>query len=416
MRVLVISALILAASAAPAMAQADLFSRDTVSGLVDLRLGVTSGERGWRDGGFGKTRFGGANAAATSVHGEIARADLVWNPSVGDFNLVADLQAGAGQTHGVDLTQAYLQYKPAPTNALQFAARAGLFYPPISMEHEGYAGGPWIVASTITPSAINAWVGQEVKVVGVEGSAQVTAFDSKFGATFGMFDHDDTSGTLLALRGWSLDDVTSAATDRLRLPPMNTFLAVRQAPFTEPLRELDARAGYYGRLDWRAPSRFALNALYYDNQGDFISVDRHQWAWETRFWNLGGKFDVDSHTWLVGQVMSGSTYMGFARGSSVWVDVDFSSAYLMAVRTYGRSTLSGRADIFSTSNQPFTAQERYGETGWAGTADYKFQLTRNVAVLGEVLHVWSDRPARALTGTDPRQAQTTFQASARLSF
>ena len=40
MRVLMISALIMAASAGRAMAQADLFSRSAVSGVVDLRLGV----------------------------------------------------------------------------------------------------------------------------------------------------------------------------------------------------------------------------------------------------------------------------------------------------------------------------------------------------------------------------------------
>ena len=114
--------------------------------------------------------------------------------------------------------------------------------------------------------------------------------------------------------------------------------------------------------------------------------------------------------------MTGSTYMGYPRGQSVWVDVDFTSAYLMATHTFGRSAVSVRGDTFSTANEPFTIIERYGETGWAATADYKFAVTRNVVLLGEVLHVWSDRPSRRLTGVSPRQSQTTLQASARLSF
>jgi len=415
-RCLTIALIFLGFGAGPALAQTDLFGPDTLSGIIDLRLGVSSGESSWLDNGLGKTRFGGANTGRASVKGEIASANLVWNPSIGDVSLVLDMEGGASQSHGVDLSQAYLQYKPAPTNALRVSARAGFFYPPISMEHQGYAGGAWVVANTITPSAINGWVGQEVKVVGLEGSARLTVMDNEIGATVGVFGHDDTAATLLALRGWTLDDVTSTATDRLPLPPLNSFLAVRQAPFTEPVRELDGRAGYYGRLDWRLPSRVALNAVYYDNNGDMTSVDQRQWAWETRFLNLGGRFDVDRHTWLIGQAMSGSTYMGFKRGPSVWVDVDFASAYLMAVRGYGRSTVSVRADVFSTSNQPFAAPERYSETGWAATTDYKFALTQNVALLGEVLHVWSDRPSRILTGSDPRQSQTTFQASARISF
>jgi hypothetical protein len=259
-------------------------------------------------------------------------------------------------------------------------------------------------------------VGQEAKVVGLEGAARATVADNEFGATLGLFAGGDTSGTLLSLRGWTLDDVTSTATDRLPLPPLNGFITFRQAPFTEPLRELDGRAGYYARLDWRLPSRLALNAVYDDNGGDMTSVDRLQWSWDTHFWNLGGRLDIDDHTWLIGQAMTGSTYMGYPRGQSVWVDVDFASAYLMASRAYGRATVSARADTFSSSNRPASPIERYGETGWAATLDYKFALNHNVALLAEALHVWSDRPSRLAAGEDPRQSQTTLQASARLSF
>ncbi len=416
MRINVVAFLCAVGLAEPALAQTDLFSRDTVSGVVDLRLGVSTGEASWLNGGFGKNRLGGGNGGQSSVRSQIASADLVWNPSLDDVSLVLDVQAQPSQSHGVDLGQAFLQYRPAPTNGLRFTARAGYFYPPISMEHEGYSGGAWSVSNTITPSAINTWAGEETKVVGLEGAVRETVADNELTATAGLFGGGDTAGTLLALRGWTLDDVTSAATDRQPLPPMNNFIRFRQAPFTEPLRELDGRAGYYGRLDWRLPSRLALNAFYYDNLGDMTSVDRLQWSWRTRFWNLGGRFDIDGHTWLIGQAMTGSTYMGYPRGQGVWVDVDFASAYLMATHTFGRSAVSVRGDTFSTANEPFTSIERYGETGWAATADYKFSLTRNVVLLGEVLHVWSDRPSRRQTGVSPRQSQTTLQASARLSF
>ena len=402
--------------AGPALADADLFSRDTVSGIVDLRVGASSGEQSWTEGGFGKTRFGGGNDGATSVRAQVATADLVWNPSVDDVSLVLDMQTQPDQSHGVDAAQAYLQYKPAPSNALSVMVRAGLYYPPISMEHEGYAGGAWTVTDTITPSAINTWVGQELKVAGLEGSIRYSAWSQVFSATAGVFGYDDTAGTLLALRGWSLDDVTATATDRLALPPLNAFIRAHQAPFTEPVRELDGRPGGYAQLAWRAPSRLQLNAMYYDNAGDMISVDRKQWAWSTAFWDLGARLDLDRQTWLIGQAMTGSTYMGFPRGDSVWVDVDFSSAYVEAIHVLGRSTLSARAETFATSDTPFTAIERYSETGWAATADYRFRLTPNVALLGEVLHVWSDRPSRVLTGVDPRETQTTVQGSARLTF
>ena len=417
MRVTLLAALLFLSLARPAMAEVDLFSRDTFSGIADLRLGVSSGENSWNEGGFGKTRFGGGDGGKTSVRGQLASADLVWNPSVDDFSMVLDLQYQPEQTHAVDLAQAYLQYKPAPVNDLRLMARAGFFYPPISMEHEGYAGGAWTVANTITPSAINSWVGEEGKVVGLEGSLRYTAFGNEVGATAGLFGDDDTSGTLLAFRGWALDDVTGTATDRIGLPPMNSFIRVRQGQVTEPVRELDGRVGYYGRIDWRLPSRLSLNAFYYDNGGDMTSVQTPlQWAWKTTFWNLGGRFDIDDKTWLIGQAMTGKTLMGFPHGDSVWVDVDFSSAYLMAVRALGPGALAVRGETFATGNDPASHVERYSETGWAATADYRYPVTRNIALLGEVLHVWSDRPSRVLTGVDPREAQTTVQASARLTF
>ncbi len=253
-------------------------------------------------------------------------------------------------------------------------------------------------------------------MVGVEGQVRYTLGGHELGATAGLFGYDDTAGTLLALNGWSLDDITGTATGRLPLAPMNSFIKFRQAPFTEPVRELDERAGYYARLDWRLPSRLTMNFTYYDNGGDMVAVDRLQWSWLTRFWNVGARLDLDDRTRIIGQVLYGSTYMGYPRGDSVWVDVDYNSAFLMASRTYGRATVSGRVETFATANEGFTPVENYSENGWAVTGDYKFALTRNVALLGEILHVSSNRPARILTSTAPHQAQTTAQASARFTF
>ena len=103
MRSLVIALVFLGAFAGPAAAQADLFSPDTVSGVVDLRLGASSGEPSWVEGGFGKSRLGGDRSGGVTARGEIASADLVWNPSVGDLSLVLDLQAQPSHPHGVDL-------------------------------------------------------------------------------------------------------------------------------------------------------------------------------------------------------------------------------------------------------------------------------------------------------------------------
>ena len=40
-------------------------------------------------------------------------------------------------------------------------------WPPVSLEHEG---ADWHVQDSITPSAINSWIGEEVRPVALEGT------------------------------------------------------------------------------------------------------------------------------------------------------------------------------------------------------------------------------------------------------
>ena len=71
--------------------------------------------------------------------------------------------------------------------------------------------------------------------------------------------------------------------------------------------ELDHRWGWYAHGEWRLPSRVTFDALYYDNNGDKTAVRNVQWSWDTRFWNLGMTLDVDDHTRVLAQVLSGGT-------------------------------------------------------------------------------------------------------------
>src|SRR6185369_10454297 len=132
----------------------------------------------------------------------------------------------------------------------RYAFKAGLFYPPISEEHEG---ATWSVANTITPSAINTWVGEEVKVIGGEAKVTAELGGHELAATGGAFGYNDTSGTLLAFRGWGLHDVKATAFGNFRLPPLDPYMANLQPQFTSSTIEMDGNVGLYGRVDWRPP-------------------------------------------------------------------------------------------------------------------------------------------------------------------
>ncbi|HTI67260.1 MAG TPA: hypothetical protein VL460_06900 [Caulobacteraceae bacterium] len=407
------------AGAAPAWAQADILSRESFSGLVDLRLAAADGERSWTDEAYGKIRYGGPGAGdGLRITPQLAEAALVWKPRfTWALSGVVHVQHQPEQEREVDLVEAYLNWKPTPTTAWRYGARAGLFYPPISMEHDDPA---WGVTHTITPSAINSWVGEEVKVVALEGKLG-RSFDSgdEVSVTAAVFDYNDTSGTLLSLRGWALDDVQAGAFSGQALPalpPRYQGIWRGQAEDTYPVYRLDKRVGAYGRLDWRTSGPLTFNLFYYDNFGNRTAVRNLQWSWDTRFWNFGATLDVDKRTKLLAQALSGSTLEGYPTPRGIWIDVDFNSVYLLATRSYGKASVAGRVEYFETRDFTWQDRDDNNEHGWALTGAYRYELTPYATLRLEALHVASDRPARLYRATDPHQAQILVQSSLRLHF
>ena len=406
-----------AALAAPAWAQADLFSPDTVSGLVDLRVAAANGETSWTDGGYGKSRYSGNEDGTFKITPQIAEAALVWQPRfTWDLGAVVDLQAQPGQNQAVDAVEAYLAFKPTPTSNWRYSARAGLFYPPISMEHTDTA---WGVEHTITPSAINSWVGEEVKVIGFEHKLAYDFGGQQLAATVAAFGFNDTSGTLLSLRGWALHDLKTTAFGDLPLPkllPQYSKIWRGQAQDTEGTRELDGRIGLYGRLDWRTDGPAAFNVFYYDNAGNRTAVTNGQWAWETKFWNLGASYDIDPHTQILAQALTGETYEGFPTPQGIWIDVSFYSAYVLATHSFGNWSMTGRVDWFETRDHTFIVRDNNNEWGWAYTAAFRYDITPKIAWLNELLYITSDRYAREYLGEDDDQSGVTLQSSLRVKF
>ncbi|HWU80100.1 MAG TPA: hypothetical protein VN158_08540 [Caulobacter sp.] len=397
------------ASAGSAHARAELFSRDTFSGVVDLRLVAADGEASWIDGRVGKARFGDGHQGV-----RLGEAVLVWNPRFSDtVSAVLVGESQDGQRHLVDLGEGYLAYRSRPGSALRVSARAGVFYPPISLEHDGL---DWSVPDTITPSAINTWVAEETKVVGVEATVRRTLAGQAFSLTVGGFKNGDTSGTELTFRGWALHDLKSPVFGRFPLPPLSARMAQRQAPSTTPLAEIDGRIGYYGRIEWRPASVLAFDLFGYENEGDRTSVDANrEWSWETRFWNLGMRLDLDAVA-VKAQVMTGETLMGYSNANGVWADMGFDAAYVSASRTLGPGSATVRHDRFSTTDRTNKATDNNAEHGWSGLAAYRWDIRSNSQIVFEALYIDSFRRDRARLGLTPRQTQTILQTAFRRQF
>ena len=122
--------------ATPAYAEARLFTSDAFEISGDVRLVGVDGEKSWVDGGFGKLRSG--SDGDFRVQPQLGNLSLVWKPQFSwSLGAVVVGEVQGGQRTDAGLSQAYLTFRPMRSDKLSFSARAGLMWPPVSLEHEG---------------------------------------------------------------------------------------------------------------------------------------------------------------------------------------------------------------------------------------------------------------------------------------
>ena len=400
---------------APATAQSDLklFDRDAFQVSADVRLVAVDGESSWVDGGFGKLRSG--SDGDVRVQPQLGDASLVWKPQL-TWSLGATVVGSVqgGQRTDAGLSQAYFTFRPMRSNTFAFSARAGLMWPPVSLEHEG---ADWHVKDSITPSAINSWIGEEVRPVGAEANLGFSLGEQKFRATAALIAANDTAGTLLTLRGWALHDGTTLAFRSQPLPPL-ADLGDYQPPFTHPLLDVHGgfahRPGYYAKLAWQPPLPLRLELFHYENRANPEDSNADgEWGWRTRFDNVGVVADLGSGAQLKAQALQGRTRMGFAMPDRRWIDARFRSAFLLLTRPFGPIALTARLDAFDTRNRGSIVDDEYDDKGWAAMIAAKHEWTHFTGLV-ELLHVSSRREQREEAGLNARQRQTQLQAEVRM--
>jgi hypothetical protein len=405
--------------AAPAHADSDLklFTPDTLEVVGDERAVGIGGEKSWVEGGFGKLRSGGTKAGDFHLRPELGNVNLIWQPQFNwslSATVVGSVQGGERTQAG--LSQAYLTFRPMRSDKLAFSARAGLMWPPISLEHEG---ADWHVKDSITPSAINSWVGEEVRPVAVEGTVAATLGDHKLRATAALMAANDTAGTLLTFRGWALHDRTTLAFRRQPLPPLGDFTGI-QAPYTHPLIDLHQgfahRPGYYAKLAWQPPMPVRFELFHYDNRANPEDVNLDlEWGWDSKFDNAGIVAELGDGAELKAQVLSGRTHMGYLEDGRRWVNNRFRSAFVLLSRSLGPYGVAVRAEAFGTHNRGSWWTDDYDERGWSAMASAKRDWN-HLTGLVELLHVSSRNGSLEEQGLKPTRRQTQLQAELRTTW
>lgn len=401
----------IAVPAGTATAQTDLFSAGRFHVTTDVRLVASDAEVSWLQGGYGKTRFGEGDGSVEPV---FAEAVVAWSPRfTADIAAVVSAEIQDGQDPFIDVSEAYVTWRAPPVGPVRVSGRAGLYFPLISLEHDG---PEWSVNDTLTPSAINSWVAEEVKVAGLEATARVDLMGGAVAATAGLFGHGDKAGTLLAFRGWALHDLKSVGSTVFPLPPIGDRGLRRAEPISTALIEIDDRMGAYGRLEWQPNPALALSVFGYDNAGDRVSRIGVEGSWDTSFVAVGLAWQIDGTTRAKAQYLAGTTAVGPAVPGGFRASVDYASAYGSVSRDVGPGAITARIDYFEATDLISRAFDNNDEQGWAGTLAYRWDYRPGADITVEALTIDSDRPSRLRLSVSPDQTDVQMQMALRNRF
>ena len=378
---------------------------------------VDSDDTGWLDGGFGKLRYDEADSNATFDRLLIAYRGAL-TPTLLAHVVVDYMDDGSS---GFDLQEGYLEWRPVPRSPNRHRFRLGAFYPRLSLEN--VASG-WETPFSISASAINTWIAEELKLLGAEWALQRRlggpGSPHEFEFFTALYYGNDPTGTLLAWKGWGVHDRQTRWNERLPLPPTpqlqaGTRLREKQAPWAEPFLEIDHAPGYLAGIEWRYARRASIQLARYDNRTDPTVSANGQYGWETDFDQLALQVGLPWNLGFMAQWMRGNTKMGSfipVFGSHA-VDNDFEARYAMLTRQQNGHRFSLRYDDFSVDNLDGLPMDDNSESGDALTLAYIYDYSPRLQLAVEWLQVDSDRPARQYIGLPSSSTETSVRAQLR---
>ncbi|ASD65691.1 hypothetical protein [Pseudoalteromonas piscicida] len=370
--------------------------------------------KAWYQPGWGVTRFGKGESDIT-----LSRGAIDWRVDFSSaWSLHGVTQYVSDPDDKLGFTELYLQYRTLPKNGRRVIVRAGGFYPKFSVENPDIG---WSSPYTYQYSAINAWIGEEVRVFGgevaIEQPKTHRSRGQGFKGVFGVFKGNDPAGTLLAWRGFTVHDRQSVFNESLpfaAVESLNTPQLQLQAQHVEPFSEVDGRFGYYVGYHRDFSNRSKINVYWYDNNGDPSKINYRigQYAWDTKFISAAWRYKLTLKTQLLIQGMAGSTAMGGNRG----VDIDFNSWFLLLSHKFDDWRFSVRAEQFKVIDKDDWQFDPNQSDGHALTAAVKCQINSSWLVGGELLNLTTTVANREAFNGKPKQTDNVWRLSAEYRF
>jgi hypothetical protein len=363
---------------------------------LDVRGIDSNGRRSFLELGQGKLRFDEQHEGV-----RLGRFRASWTQPFHEvFAVHLDASAWDNDDKSfVDLTEAYLDYRPQLRAGFGSRVRLGAFFPPVSLENR--ASG-WESPYTLTPSAISTWIGEEIRAIGLEGQINWGGSDDQhpFGLqlTGAVFGWNDPAGSQIAAHGFAFHDRQTTLFGRIGEPVAVT------APKKEPFHEIDGRPGFYVGGQARYADYLVLNLFHYDNRADpsAFAPSVRGFAWETRFDVAALSVATETGWSALAQYLTGDTYIAPRGMRREW---EFHSYSALLAKTWGPHLLCVRYDGFEVELEPAGAPGN--EQGHAWAVAYSLEHGQYWRFTLEWLRVRSDVASRPARVGEPALARET---------
>lgn len=196
-----------------------------------------------------------------------------WRPSValgGHLHLLARNESDGSRRGHVGVVEAFLEQNFRRGND-RIHLMEGAFFLPGSREN---IDSLWESPYTITSSALNSWMGEEFRPIGMDASYTHRLHRSSIGGAVTLYRGNDTFGALPVDRGWALRDHWTLLGEHI---PVNAAHTI----FTSVSAETDGRIGWAARARWNT-DRASLQFTRIDNRADALRYGE-LFNWATRF-------------------------------------------------------------------------------------------------------------------------------------
>jgi hypothetical protein len=311
----------------------------------------------------------------------------------------------------LDLTELYAEWRPIPSSNWRSRVKVGAFYPEISLENR-MSG--WRSPYTLSFSAINTWVGEELRTIGAEysldwlGRSHGHNFD--FSLSAAGFGWNDTAGTVLATRGWGLHDRQSTLFGRYAnngspLPQRTLFYD-----------DLDKHPGYYVAAAANYRGLLEIRALHYDNRAELVEAPKlDDGSWPTYFESLGARWTPNDDWTVIGQWLHGRTYEDPGVPHNAW---SYNSEFLLASLNRGPMRYSVRYDRYEMQ-QTFSTYDDFpillADHGHAWTLACTRDFNPHWSMTLEAIESDSNVPLRAVYGDPVYADEKMLQLAVRFT-